>query len=42
MDTTAVTTFISGDATTAVAAVAAAALILVVGIKVWKYLRSAA
>jgi hypothetical protein len=42
MDTTAVTTFLSGDATTAVTAVAGAALVLVVGIKVWRYLRGAA
>lgn len=42
MDTTAITTFIQGDATAAVTAVAGAALILVVGLKVWRYLRSAA
>lgn len=41
MDVTAVETFLETTATGAVATVAAAALILVVGIKVWKRLRSA-
>jgi hypothetical protein len=41
MDTTAVTTFLSGDATTAITAVAGAALIMVAGLKIWKRLRSA-
>jgi len=42
MDVTAVVTFITGDATTAIASIAGAALVLVVGLKVWKRLRGAA
>ncbi|MAY38655.1 MULTISPECIES: major capsid protein [Spongiibacter] len=42
MDMTAVTDFITGDATTAVATVGGAALVLIIGLKVWRYLRSAA
>lgn len=42
MDVTDVVTFISTDATTAVATIAGAALVLVVGLKVWKRLRGAA
>lgn len=41
MDVTAVTTFLSGDATTAIATIGGAVLLLVVGMKVWKRLRGA-
>ena len=39
MDVTAVTTFLSGDLTTAITTVATAALIVIVGLKGWRYLR---
>lgn len=41
IDVTPVTDYLSGDATTAIAAIGAAALLVHLGIKVWKYLTRA-